>query len=76
MSDKNSSHEQRINELIEQERNILKKMNTAIRAGANSTIIGQFEFMLQECRIAQQEIRMIQREGNGNSDFDNFLSIG
>jgi hypothetical protein len=76
MSDKNNSAEQRLNELIEHERALLKKMNTALRAGANPTIIGQFEFMLQECRFAQQEIRIVQKSSDGKSDFDSFLSIG
>lgn len=76
MTEKNSSLEQKFNELIEQERALLKKMNTAIRAGANPTILGQFEFMLQECRFAQQELRAVQKSTNGDSDFDNFLSIG
>lgn len=76
MSDKTATIEQRLNELLEQERTIIKKMNTAIRAGANSVVIGQFEFMLQECRFAQQELRIVQRNNDGKSDFDDFLSIG
>ena len=75
MSEKVPSPDQRLNELLEEERTIIKKMNTAIRAGANPTILAQFDFMLQECRFKQQELRIIQSSG-GNSDFDNFLSIG
>jgi hypothetical protein len=75
MSEKELTPEQRLNELIEQERVIIKKMNTAIRAGANPMVLSQFEFMLQECKFKQQELRIIQ-SSSGNSDFDNFLSIG
>jgi hydroxyacyl-ACP dehydratase HTD2-like protein with hotdog domain len=75
MSEKELTPEQRLNELIEQERVIIKKMNTAIRAGANPMVLSQFEFMLQECKFNQQELRIIQ-SSSGNSDFDNFLSIG
>ena len=67
--------DQRLNELQEQERTLLKKMNVAIRAGANPTVMGQFEFMLQECRFAQQELKML-KGSSGDSGFDNFLSIG
>lgn len=75
MSEKTPTPDQRLNELLEQERTIIKKMNTAIRAGANPMVLSQFEFMLTECRIQQQELRMIQ-SSSGDSDFDNFLSIG
>ena len=75
MTDKNSSIDQRLNELQEQERTIMKKMNTAIRAGANSMIMSQFEFMLQECRFAQQELKIL-KGSSGDSEFDNFMSIG
>jgi hypothetical protein len=73
-----ASLEQRFNELLEQERSIIKKMNTAIRAGANPTIIGQFEFMLEECKFQQQEVRALQQNAaqEGKTDFGNFLSIG
>jgi hypothetical protein len=79
MTNKQStSFDQQFNDLLERERAIIKKMNTAIRAGANETIIGQFEYMLQECKIQQQEIRILQQnaQSNGKTDFDNFLSIG
>ena len=75
MSEKTPTPDQRLNELFEQERVIIKKMNTAIRAGANPMVLSQFEFMLEECRFKQQELRMTQGS-NGDSDFDNFLSIG
>lgn len=72
------SLDQKFNELLEYERSLIKKMNTAIRAGANPTIIGQFEFMLQECKFQQQELRAMQQneQSNGKTDFGNFLSIG
>lgn len=76
MTEKNVKADQRLNELIEHERTILKKMNTAIRAGANPMVISQFEFMLQECRFQQQEIRMIENSKDGKNDFDSFISIG
>ena len=75
MSEKTPTPDQRLNELFEQERVIIKKMNTAIRAGANPMVLSQFEFMLEECRFKQQELRMTQ-SSSGDSDFDNFLSIG
>lgn len=72
------SLDQRFNELLEHERTLIKKMNTAIRAGANPTIISQFEFMLQECKFQQQELRTLQQneQANGKTDFGNFISIG
>jgi hypothetical protein len=75
MTDKDNSIDQRLNALQEQERAIMKKMNVAIRAGANPTILSQFEFMLQECVFAQQELKML-KGSSGDSEFDNFLSIG
>lgn len=68
--------EQRLQALIERERELIKKMNVALRAGANSTIISQFDFMLQECRFAQQELRIKQKSSDKDSDFDDYLSIG
>lgn len=68
--------EQRLQILIERERELIKKMNVALRAGANSTIISQFDFMLQECRFAQQELRIKQKSSDKDSDFDDYLSIG
>lgn len=73
MSD--TSTEQRLNELLEREREIIKKMNLAMRAGANPQVIGQFDFMLQEVRFAQQDLRQIQKSSKGDG-FDDYLSIG
>lgn len=75
MTDKDTNIDQRLNELQEQERTIMKKMNVAIRAGANSMILSQFDFMLMECRLAQQELKIL-KGSSGDSEFDNFLSIG
>lgn len=70
-----ASTEQRLNELLERERAIIKKMNLALRAGANPQVISQFDFMLQEVRFAQQDLRQIQKANKGDG-FDDFLSIG
>jgi len=70
-----TSTEQRLNDLLEREREIIKKMNLALRAGANPQVIGQFDFMLQEVRFAQQDIRQIQKAGKSDG-FDDYLSIG
>jgi len=61
--------------LQEREREILKKMSLAQRAGAGEQIIGQLNFMLDECRFNQQDLRQLQA-GRGKDDFDNFISIG
>jgi len=61
--------------LIEREREILKKMNVAHRAGASEQIMGQLNYMLEECRFTQQDLRQLQA-GKGKDDFDNFISIG
>lgn len=68
--------EQQLQKLMEHERELIKKMNVALRAGANPTIISQFDYMLQECRFAQQELRIKQKASDKDSDFDNYLSIG
>ena len=70
-----TSTEQRLNELLERERQIIKKMNLALRAGANPQVIGQFDFMLQEVRFAQQDLRQLQKV-NKSDGFDDYLSIG
>ncbi len=70
-----ASTEQRLNELLERERTIIKKMNLALRAGANPQVISQFDFMLQEVRFAQQDLRQVQKADKGDG-FDDFLSIG
>ena len=67
----------RLNDLVEREREIIKKMNVALRAGASSSIIQQIQFMLEDCKAQQQEIRMVQKsKESGKDDFDDFLSIG
>jgi len=68
--------EQQLQSLMEKERELIKKMNVALRAGANPTIISQFDYLLHECRFAQQELRMKQKSSDKDSDFDNYLSIG
>jgi hypothetical protein len=70
-----TSTEQRLSELLEREREIIKKMNLALRAGANPQVIGQFDFMLQEVRFAQQDLRQLQKSDKGDG-FDDYLSIG
>lgn len=66
-----------LNELIEREREILKKMNVARRAGASDGIIGQMNYMLEECKFAQQDIRAKQASSSGkDNDFGSFISIG
>ena len=67
--------EQRLNELLERERAIIKKMNVALRANANPQVIGHFEFMLQEVRFAQQDLRQLQKADKSDG-FDDYLSIG
>jgi hypothetical protein len=66
--------EQQLQALMERERELIKKMNVAMRANANPQILGQFDFLLQECRIAQQELRIKQK--SGGDDFNDYLSIG
>lgn len=66
-----------LNDLIEREREILKKLNIARRAGASDGIIGQMMFMLDEVKFAQQDIRAKQSMGSGkDNDFGSFISIG
>lgn len=65
-----------LNDLIEREREILKKMNVARRAGASEGIIGQMNYMLDECRFAQQDIRAKQASSGKDNDFGSFISIG
>jgi hypothetical protein len=66
-----------LNDLIEREREILKKMNVARRAGASEGVIGQMMFMLDEVKFAQQDIRALQASGsNKDNDFGSFISIG
>jgi hypothetical protein len=73
MADENLN---KLNALIEQEKNLIRKMNVAMRAGANQQILGQFNFMLEECRLAQFELRELNKTNNTDDKFDGFLSIG
>ena len=67
----------KLNELIEREREIIKKLNVARRAGASEGIIGQMMFMLDEVQFAQQDIRSKQASSTGkDNDFGSFISIG
>jgi hypothetical protein len=68
--------EQRLNALMERERDILKKLNVAYRAGASEQVIGQMNYLLEECRAAQFDARQMQRADKKDSDFNDFLSIG
>ena len=65
-----------LNDLIEREREILKKLNVARRAGASDGIIGQMNYMLEECKFAQQDIRVKQASSGKDNDFGSFISIG
>ena len=66
-----------LNDLIEREREILKKMNVARRAGASDGVIGQMMYMLDEVKFEQQDIRAKQVAGSGkDNDFGSFISIG
>lgn len=69
--------EQKLNALVEREREILKKLNIANRAMASETVIAQIQFLLDECRMHQDELRVMQKvNGSNNQGFDDFLSIG
>jgi len=70
------SPEQNLQQLQDREREIIKKMNIAMRAQANPQIIAHFDFMLQEIRFAQQEWRAKQQNSGQKDGFDDFLSIG
>mgnify|MGYP006266816829 CR=1 FL=1 len=73
MSDDNQV---KLTELLEKERALIKKMNVAIRAGANPVIIGQFQYMLEEIRMAQFELRAVSANNKSDDKFDDYLSIG
>jgi hypothetical protein len=73
MADENLN---KLNALIEQEKNLIRKMNVALRAGANQQILGQFNFMLEECRLAQFELRETNKTNNSDDKFGDYLSIG
>lgn len=68
--------DQKLNELLEKEREIIKKMNLAMRVNSNPQILHHFDYLLQEVRFQQQEIRIKQKTDSKDSDFDNYLSIG
>lgn len=67
--------EQQLQQWMDREREILKKMNVALRAGANPQVLSHFDFLLNECRFAQQELRQIKKK-NDEDNFDDYLSIG
>jgi len=62
--------------LQERERELTKKMSLAHRAGANAGIIGQFQYMLDECRASQFELKEVGKESGENDSFNGFISIG
>jgi hypothetical protein len=68
--------DQKLHSLIEREREILKKISVAYRAGASDGVMGQLDFMLEECRADQMETRMLLKSDRKDSGFDDFLSIG
>jgi hypothetical protein len=67
--------EQRLQELMEHERLLIKKMNLALRAGANPQVLAHFDYLLNECRFAQQELKVTKKTNDGDN-FDDYLSIG
>ena len=68
--------DQKLHDLVEKERQILKKISVASRAGASDGVLAQLNFMLDECRFAQFDTRQMMKEGKADSGFDDFLSIG
>jgi hypothetical protein len=68
--------DQKLHALIEREREILKKISVAYRAGASSGVMGHLEFMLEECRADQMDTRLLLKSDKKDSGFDDFLSIG
>lgn len=68
--------DQKLHALIEREREILKKINVAYRAGASAGVMGHLDFMLEECRADQMEMRMLLKSDKKDPGFDDFLSIG
>lgn len=65
----------KLNELMERERELYKKMNMAVRAGASEQLTTQIKFMIDECKFAQQDLRASKDDKNPD-DFNDFLSIG
>ena len=77
MTEQQEDFAKRLNVLQEREREIMKKMNVAMRANANHALLEQMQFMLEENRAAQFELKIIEREKNDGKDgFNDFLSIG
>lgn len=77
MSEETEDLSKKLNDLIEREREIIKKMNVALRAGVNPAILQQMQFFLDECKFAQQEVRTLMKSKDSDkNDFDDFLSIG
>lgn len=68
--------EEQLMKLLEREREIIKKMNSALRANSNLTIMNHFNFLLEEVRLKQQELRLKKLTNNKDSNFDDYLSIG
>jgi len=68
--------DQKLNSLIEKEREILKKISIASRAMASQQIMAQLNFLLEECRFEQVEIRQLKGGKGKDSTFDDYLSIG
>lgn len=66
----------KLTELLEKEKTLIKKMNIALRAGSNPVIIGQFQYMLEEVRMAQFELRSLQANNKSDDGFNDYLSIG
>jgi hypothetical protein len=69
-----------LEELMQKETEFRKKLMTAQNAGANPHILGQFEMIIEDIKLAMSEKMMMekfQREESGKKDdFDDSLSIG
>ena len=77
MSEEKEDFAKRLNVLQDREREIIKKMNVAMRANANFALIEHMQFMLEEIRAEQFELKIHEREKNDGKDgFSDFLSIG
>jgi hypothetical protein len=77
-AERKDPYAEQLNKLLEREREILKKIGVASRAGANEMVLAQMQFMLDECRFAQHDLRQIQAAHNQGKkdDFGGFISIG
>lgn len=77
MSNSKDNFTKTLNDLLEREREIIKKMNVALRANVSPSILDQMQYMLEECRAAQQELRILEKSKDSDKDdFNDFLSIG